>query len=85
MTSAEKMALIRNATPYEPPVDEIKAKYDKLIAERKPVEAKICDIKGTMVGYVLNDTAYIGSWYYYAHGINFNNWLELNNLKLIRD
>ena len=83
MTSAEKMALIRNATPYEPPVDEIKAKYDKLIAERKPVEAKICDVEGTLVGYILNGTAIIGSWSYAADGYTFKQWVELNNVKVI--
>ena len=85
MTPAERKSLTNSATPYEPPVEQIQADYDRLVASGKKPEAKICDIKGTMVGYVLNDTAYIGSWHYYAHGINFNNWLELNNLKLIRD
>ena len=85
MTLAERKSLTNSATPYEPPVEEIKAEYDRLVASGKKPEAKICDINGTMVGYVLNDTAYIGSWHYWAHGINFSNWLELNNLKLIRD
>lgn len=84
MTQEEKNYLAANATHYEPPVEEIKAAYDKLVANGKKPEAKICDINGTMVGYVLEDTAYIGSWNYWAHGIVFSDWLELNNLKLDR-
>lgn len=84
MTQEEKKSLANSATPYEPPVEEIKAEYDRLVASGKKPEAKICDINGTMVGYVLGETAYIGSWHYYIHGIIFDDWLELNNLKLDR-
>lgn len=83
MTLAERKALTNSATPYEPPVDEIKAKYEKLIAERQPVEAKICDVEGTLVGYILNGTAIIGSWSYAADGYTFKQWVELNNVKVI--
>lgn len=83
MTPEERKALTKSATPYEPPVDEIKAKYDQLIAERKPVEAKICDAEGTLVGYILNGTAIIGSWSYVADGYTFKQWVELNNVKVI--
>lgn len=83
MTQKEKNHIAANATPYEPPVDEIKAKYDQLIAERKPVEAKICDAEGTLVGYILNGTACIGSWSYAADGYTFKQWVELNNVKVI--
>ena len=85
MTQEEKNYLAANATQYEPPIEQTKADYDRLVASGKKPEAKICDINGTMVGYVLGDTAYIGSWNYYVHGIIFNDWLELNNLKLVRD
>ena len=83
MTPTERMALTRSATPYDPPVDQIKAKYEKLIAERQPVEAKICDAEGTLVGYILNGTAIIGSWSYAADGYTFKQWVELNNVKVI--
>ena len=85
MTQEEKNYLAAKATPYEPPVDQIKADYDKLVASGKKPEAKICDIKGTMVGYVLDGIACIGSWHYHAYGIVFHDWLELNNLKLVSD
>lgn len=85
MTQEEKKSLANSATPYEPPVEEIKAEYDKLVASGNKPEAKICDLTGTMVGYVLAEMAHIGSWHYYVHGVIFEDWLELNNLKLIRD
>lgn len=85
MTQEEKNYLAANATQYEPPIEQTKADYDRLVASGKKPEAKICDISGTMVGYVLNDMAHIGSWHYYVHGIIFSDWLELNNLKLVSD
>ena len=85
MTQEEKNSIAANATLYEPPVEEIKAEYDRLVANGKKPSAKICDIKGTMVGYVLDNTAYIGSWHYYVRDIIFSDWLELNNLKLVSD
>lgn len=83
MTPAERKALTNSATPYEPPVDEIKAKYDQLIAERQPVEAKICDAEGTLVGYILDGMARIGCWSYSAISYTFKQWVELNNVKVI--
>ena len=83
MTPEERKALTKSAVEYDPPVDEIKAKYDKLIAERQPVDAKICDAKGTLVGYILNGTARIGSWSYAADESIFKQWVELNNVNVI--
>jgi len=83
MTPAERKALTKSAVEYDPPVDEIKAKYDKLIAERQPVEAKICDAEGTLVGYIINGTARIGSWSYLTDEFIFKQWVELNNVKVI--
>lgn len=83
MTQQEIKALTKNTVEYEPPLDEIKAKYEKLIAERRPVEAKICDAEGTLVGYILNGIAYIGCWTYEADGWTFKHWVELNNVKVI--
>lgn len=71
MTPQERKEWTHSAIEYEPPVDEIKAKYDKLIAERRPVEAKICDAEGILVGYIFNGTAYNGSWAYVASGYMF--------------
>ena len=85
MTQEEKNHIASIATPYEPPVEQIQADYDRLVASGSKPKAKICDLKGTMVGYVLNDMAHIGSWHYYVHGIIFSDWLELNNLKLVSD
>lgn len=61
MSQEEKKSLAHRATPYEPPVEEIKAEYDKLVAGGTKPKAKICGLKGTTVGYVLNDMAHIGS------------------------
>ena len=83
MTPEERKALTKSAVEYDPPVDEIKAKYDQLIAERRPVEAKICDAEGTLVGYIINGTARIGSWSYSADESIFKQWVELNNVKVI--
>ena len=83
MTQEERIELTKAAVEYEPPIDEIKAKYDRLIAERQPVDAKICDAKGTLVGYIRYGIAYIGSWVYNADESIFKRWVELNNVTVI--
>ena len=67
---------------YEPPVEEIKANYEKLCKAGKKPTAKIIAKDGTMVGYILNNRAIIGTWEYPADGFTFKEWMKLNHITL---
>lgn len=67
---------------YEPPVEEIKADYERLCKSKHKPSKKIIAKDGTMVGYILNNTAYIGSWQYPVDGFTFKEWMKLNHITL---
>lgn len=67
---------------YEPPVEKIKAVYERLCKSKHKPSKKIIAKDGTMVGYILNNTAYIGSWQYPAYGSMFKEWMKLNHITL---
>ncbi len=67
---------------YEPPVEQIKAAYERLCKSKHKPSKKIIAKDGTMVGYILNNTAYIGSWQYPADGSIFKEWMKLNHITL---
>ena len=67
---------------YEPPVEQIKTDYERLCKSKHKPSKKIIAKDGTMVGYILKNTAYIGSWQYPVDGSIFKEWMKLNHITL---
>lgn len=84
MTKEERISLTRSASVYEPPVNEIKSRYEELVKQGVKMMNKIIANDGQMVGWIeeKNRTAFIGSWSYPIDGWTFKSWCELNHITL---